>query len=229
MRLTRDLIQERKATYLLDHYMNLHAAMVGVAIGIAGLAAATIFTFKGPDAELPLRVMLLGISLLITANIYLGLMVGGLVLPGSSPSGLDFLLPFVIGVLEFVLFGFLAIKPEDPKIASTSIKGWYITFILLAICAACAIMWARHHIQPARYTGDQATMITEYRQRLLTDIRGASFTAVAGSVGLTLDYLPVWTWIRYVPPSVLAIGLLVGVAEHQKTAKTIAQHLDSSN
>ncbi|MEV7046626.1 hypothetical protein [Amycolatopsis sp. NPDC051061] len=217
---------ERKASYLLDHYMNLHAAMVGVAIGVAGLAAANIFTFRGPDADLPLRVLLLGISLLITANIYMGLMVGGLILPGSAPSGLDFLLPFMIGMLEFVLFGFLAIKPDSTQTASTSIRGWFIAFIALALLAAVAIMWARRHVRPERYTDDQNAMVAEYRQRLLADFRGAVFAAVVGCIGLTLEYFSVSNWFYYVCPGLLVAGLLVGIAEHQRTASKIALHLD---
>ncbi|WP_284741095.1 hypothetical protein [Amycolatopsis sp. RTGN1] len=226
MRLTRDLVQERKSRYLLDHYMNLHAAMVGVAIGVAGLAAANIFTFQGPDAELPLRVMLLCVSLLITANIYMGLMVGGLILPGTAPLGLDFLLPFMIGMLEFVLFGFLVIKPENPQIAAASIKGWLIAFVMLALLAAVAIMWARQHMRPGQYTDDQTAMVSEYRQRLSKDIRGAIFAATIGSVGLGFQYFSTWSWFHYIWPPILIAGLLTGIAAHQKTASKIAAHLD---
>jgi hypothetical protein len=223
--LTRTRIQERKSSYLLDHYKNLHVALIGVAVGVAGIAAANILTFQGEHADRPLRILLLAASMLITANVYLGMMVGGIVLSAAVPTTLDLILPLLIGVSEFVLFGFVALNPGSPDAALGSTKGWLIAFMAVAALALCAILWVKAHLGDDQYAEDARPMIREYRRRMAADQAGAAAVCTIAAVVLVREYVQFWPWLHYVWPAVVNFVLLFGVWQHDVTVKSIARHL----
>lgn len=223
--LTRERVQARKDTYLLGHYMNLHSALLGVAIGVAGLAASNIFATPGQYANPTLQVMYLVASLLIVTNVYIGMMVGGLVLPSAAPTVFDFILPLLIGLAEFLQFWFLALEQKTPEIPSAVNSGWSLSFSTLSILAFCAIRRAKLHIKDDRYEASLRTMIHEYRRRLWADEIGALISAALGATIYLFHRMHVWIWLHYAIPSATIFCLTLGIWSQQKTADRIAHHL----
>jgi hypothetical protein len=107
--LSRDGLRQRHDTYLADHYMAAHVTVVSLALGVGGVTAASLIVpsprFQGN--QLVFMVLWLA-SLLATIVAYAGTMIGAIVLPARLPAVADLLLPLLLGVSEFLLFGVLA-------------------------------------------------------------------------------------------------------------------------
>ncbi|MGW4213821.1 hypothetical protein ACWEIJ_37960 [Lentzea sp. NPDC004789] len=221
-------VRNRQDRYLLDHYMNLHAALISVAVAVAGLAVASIFSCTGiPDA--PLRWGMVAVTLLVTANVYLGLLVGGLLLPHGEPTVWDFLFPLLVGVSEFVTFGLLVVDQQSCAERSSAPLGKWL-FSVAATCslAVFAIHRANRHIDPSkRYSADVRPIAAAYKSRLRRDRMGASAVAVGASASGVLAVFCGWnsTVFRVAVLAGLATLLTIGVVVHQQTANKVHKSL----
>jgi len=227
---SRQHLAERKNTYLASHYMNLHAALIGVTVAVAGLAASNILLSQQLRSIWPLALIFWVASLLITANVYMGMMVGALVLPSTMPDIGDLLLPLAIGVGEFLLFGLFAIPSPDAPPTSALIIAWFSTFSATALFAALAITRARSHIRLGNYTPDLSTAIEKYLERLKVDMRGASICGTIGAAGVITQLLP-WTMVSttagYASAGLCTLGLVYGLYAHHQTASGLATAVDT--
>ena len=220
-----DAIRQRQSRYLLDHYMNLHAALVSVAVGVAGLAAANILTadFGWQSA---LRLAMLGASLLLTTNIYLGMMVGGLIFPGGGATVWDFILPLLVGVAEFAMFGFLVVPVTDgvPEGLFSAVR-WLLAVVCVCVLAALAVARACRHIVRDRYDDRTWPVAKEYKAGLRGDIAGVGAGLLFALVGA------VWTWVglpivgTWIALILIYVTLTIGVICHQQAANRMIEGL----
>lgn len=223
-RLNLAAVRNRQDRYLLDHYMNLHAALISVAVAVAGLAVASVFACAGlPDA--PLRWGMVGVTLLVTANVYLGLLVGGLLLPHGEPTVWDFLLPLLVGVSEFVAFGLLVVDRQSCVERSSPLLGeWLFSVAVTCGLAVFAIHRADRHIDPAnRYSVGLRPVAETYKSRLRRDMGGALLVALVASASGVMVVFFGWssTGFHVAVLAGLAMLLTVGVVIHQRTANTV--------
>ena len=225
--LTRAAVRNRQDRYLLDHYMNLHAALISVAVAVAGLAAASVVVCSG-GWEAALRSGMLVVTLLVTANVYLGLLVGGLLLPYGEPTVWDFLFPLLVGVSEFVAFGLLVVDQHTCGAPSPVPSGqWLCAVGVTCLLASGAIERARHHVdREDRYAEDLRATVTEYKSRLRCDRHGSLAVTAIGLVGgivVLAGWLP--EWIVVVAVVLLALILTIGIVIHQQTANCLYESL----
>jgi hypothetical protein len=178
MNLDRAHIAQRQDGYLVNHYMGLHVTIVSVALGIAGVAAASLLTAR----QLPLEHRLLFgslwvASMLATAVAYAGTTSGSFALPPHIPAMWDLLIPLFIAVAEFLLFAVLVSQVTDAPEPRTVVVVWFFCFSAFALLSSIAVARARYLFKATAYGGDIAPDVARYVGRLNQDI------ASAGTVG----------------------------------------------
>ena len=105
---TAERLADRRAHYFMDQQIGLRGTILSIALGVAGLAAASLFEVRPADRPYqPLLWLLWLVSLLAVGTVYSGMTVNVYAYPSTVPDALDMFLPFGIGLAEFMLFAVL--------------------------------------------------------------------------------------------------------------------------
>ncbi|TDD81327.1 hypothetical protein E1293_18830 [Actinomadura darangshiensis] len=222
-KISKDQLLVRMDMYLSERYLNLHNTLVGVALGIAGLAAANLLSASGDYEHYQTAFWMLWVaSLLAVVVAYAGTVIGSVLLPAQPPEMLDLLIPLALGIFEFLLFGLLAHKVTGLTDPSRVTFAWFIAFTAFALTAAGAIGRAYWIIKPDTFSSDAAPAVDEYRSGLRRDISSAMLLA---TVSLTSALIDVWARPSVIRSEVFA-GLLVAgfigaLITHELTAKKL--------
>jgi hypothetical protein len=195
----------------MDQQIGLHGTIVSIALGVAGLAAASLFDVRAADRPYQALLWVLwGASLLGVAVVYSGMTVAVYAVPSTIPSALDMFLPFAIGLTEFMLFAVLT-TPLTAQLDPRSIVVLWLSCLCLFGCfASAAIQRIRLLFKHTDYdppTAQQA--VHDVAVLMRKDLRGASYTAVASAVGAMMIGL-----FQAVPIGVayfLAVAIMCGM------------------
>jgi hypothetical protein len=195
----------------MDQQIGLHGTIVSIALGVAGLAAASLFDVRAADRPYhALLWVLWGASLLGVGVVYSGMTVAVYAVPSTIPSPLDMFLPFAIGLTEFMLFAVLT-TPLTAQLGPRSIVVLWLGCLCLFGCFASAairrIRWLFEHTDYRPPTAQKAVYDVAVLMR--KDQRGASHTAVASAIGAVTIAL-----FRVVPLDLayfLAIAIMCGM------------------
>lgn len=222
MDLDRAHIAQRQDGYLVNHYMGLHVTIVSVALGIAGVAAASLLTARQVPPEHRLLFGSLWVaSILATAAAYAGATTGSFALPPRIPAMWDLLIPLLIAVAEFLLFAVLVAQVTDTPDPRTVVVVWFFCFSVFALLSTVAVARARHLFKVTAYAGDIASDVAWYVRRLNRDMVSASTAAAIGLGGgiVQLRYAHLALTQAY-GFSIVVIAVLVGALISQgRTAK----------
>lgn len=184
MDLDRAHIAQRQDGYLVNHYMGLHVTIVSVALGIAGVAAASLLTARQVPLEHRLLFGSLWVaSILATAAAYAGATTGSFALPPRIPAMWDLLIPIFIAVAEFLLFAVLVSQVTDAPDAHTVVVVWFFCFSVFGLLSTVAVARARHLFKMTAYGSDVAPDVAWYVGRLSWDMVSASAAAIIGLGG----------------------------------------------
>lgn len=227
-KISKEQLLVRMDTYLSERYLNLHNTLVGVALGIAGLAAANLLNASGEFEEYRVAFwMLLVASLLAVVVAYAGTAIGSVLLPSHPPEMLDLLIPLVLGIFEFLLFGLLAHKVTGLTDPSTVTFAWFIAFTLFALTAAGAIGRAYRIIDPDGFSSDVEKAVTKYHSGLRWDVLSAVLLAAVSLTGALID---IWARPSAVRSEVFAGLLIAGfigaLISHERTARDLQKALN---
>ncbi|MFD3399240.1 hypothetical protein ACFWUU_01105 [Kribbella sp. NPDC058693] len=185
---TREELAGRYGTYLTTHYLGLHVTVISVALGVAGLAAASLVAAsQNLSNGVLLNWMLWLSSLLAVAVAYAGTMTGAIGLPARVPTLLDLAVPLLMAVVEVLLFGVLVSQIVDLNSERAIITSWFLLISIFGLLAMAAILRARHYFQVSAYTAELADTIVAYRWRLRFDIAGAAVVTALGAVGSSVQ------------------------------------------
>lgn len=139
-------INERRHRYYMDQQVGAYGIVLGIALGVAGLAAASLFFFT--PADRPFRLVFWALwltSLAGAAVVYSGMNVNAFALPNRVPDLLDIFSPFLMALLEFTLFAVLT-RPLTNQISPRSVVAlWFGCFGLFG----CTV-----HLAHGRPPGD---------------------------------------------------------------------------
>src|SRR5947207_1844253 len=181
VRVDRAILRRRQETYLAEHYVGVHVTAVNIALGMAGLAAASLLTPPKPQFEQYQQLfwLLWAASLVATGVAYGGTMSGAILLPARMPAIADLLLPLLLSVSEFLLFGALAYQITGFTQPDQVLIVWW--FALGAFGAiAFGSVWRVHYlVRRGVYSYELQETIRWYRRRLESDMAGAGLTSVA--------------------------------------------------
>jgi hypothetical protein len=219
--LDRSTLRERQGTYLVDHYIGLHVTVVSVALGIAGVAAASILA--APNLSLERRLLLAVLwlaSLLATATAFAGTVVGSFTLPPRVPAMWDVFFPLLIALAEFILF--VVLVPQLYGLVDTGqmVPYWFYSMGAFCALAAGAVIRARILLGKAHHADEIKDDIDWYRRRLVNDIVGAGCVAAvsfAAGIVQTADRNES-TWGAYTFAGLVVIGLSAALYGHGQTA-----------
>lgn len=214
-----DLLLERSRTYIVDHYAGLHNTVVSVVLAAAGLSAASLAGSRMQyGSSYPLLWMLWGASFLLCATIFAGTMVGNMAAPPMMPAMTDLLVPLLLGVGEFVLFGVLAHQVTGLGTTSSVAEAWFICVAVVCASAVAAITRAMHFFGDATYAEAISGPIDTYRScRLPDDRKGASAMVVIGMGGAVASAVQV-SWLQFVLAGCAIVALLLGLRKHAESA-----------
>jgi hypothetical protein len=215
----QDLLRQRFESYIVDHYTGLHNTVVSVVLAVAGLAAASL---AGSHAQYggsyPLLWMFWLASLLLCATIFAGAMSGNVAAPPLMPAIADLLIPLLLGVGEFVLFGVLAHQVTGLNKPSSVAEAWFISLAVVCVCAVAAITRAMRFFGAATYATEISGPIDEYRSRCMpADRKGALAVAIIGTGGAAASALQV-SWLEYVLAGCAIAGFVFALRGHARSA-----------
>jgi hypothetical protein len=180
-----DLLRERSKTYIVDHYTVLHNTVASVVLAAAGLSAASLAGSRMQyGSSYPLLWMFWVASFLLCGAIFAGTMVGNLAAPPIMPAIMDLMIPLLLGIGEFVLFGVLAHQVTGLTTTSSVGEAWFISMAVVCISAVAAITRAMRFFGAATYATKISIPIDKYRfERLPADRKGALMVGVIGAGG----------------------------------------------
>jgi hypothetical protein len=217
-----DLLRERSKTYIVDHYTGLHNTVVSVVLAAAGFSAASLAGSRAqPGSSYTLLWMLWAASFLMCAAIFAGVMVGNLAAPPMMPAITDLLIPLILGVGEFVLFGVLYHQVTGLKTTSSVAEAWFISLAIVCASAGVAITRAMRFFGAATYATTLSDPIDKYRsEHLPADRKGVLMIGVIGIGGAAASAVQV-SWLEFVLAGCAIAGLLWGLREHAKSAAVL--------
>jgi hypothetical protein len=208
--------------YLANHYVGLHNVVVGLALAVAGVAAANLLGLtESTSRYVPLQWMMLVTSLLATAVAYAGTVTGAPVLPPRLPAMLDLVLPMLLGLTEFFLFGVLARQVAvltDPSVVA---EGWFVALAAFGVAAALSIARARSVIKAGVYHADIRAVVTKYVDRMRVDIGAASLLGLLGVAAVVCQRLNHGRigWFSYAFIGAMILFLCGGFHSQARTRK----------
>ncbi|PXX60400.1 hypothetical protein DFR70_110242 [Nocardia tenerifensis] len=218
--INRVALQARLNTYLIDRYLNLHNILVGLALGTAGLAAASLISQPAEYRDYQASFWVLWVaSLLAVATAYAGAVVGSVLLPPLVPGVVDVVIPLVLGMLEFLLFGILANKLTTLSSPVPVMTAWFCAFTVFCIIAALAVWRAAQILKPGGFADDIRPGVESYLLGQRFDIAAALLLATISAAGALVNMLmdrPVI--VDRVFAGVIAGGLTAALAAHQRAA-----------
>jgi hypothetical protein len=181
-------LRQRQDMYLVNHYMGIHVTIVSVALGVAGVAAASLLATKNVGVHLHLLLGLLWLaSLLATVTAFSGTTAGSFALPAQVPAIWDLLLPLLMAVAEFLLFAVLIPQVVGPIPDATNIALWFFSMGAFGALAVAAVARARFVFGQQDYAEELKEGIAWYRGRLSLDIAGAGITTAVAAISGTLS------------------------------------------
>jgi hypothetical protein len=227
-KISKSQLRDRHGTYLVDRLLNLHNMIASVALGVAGLAAASLIVSPKEFRDYQIMFWILWTaSLLAVATAYAGAIIGSIFLPTRMPAISDLLIPLSIGVFEFLLFGILAHKATGLISPASVTAAWFFSFSGFGIFAAGAVWRASRIIDPSSFASDISSEVHTYVRGLHMDIAAASTLA---GVSFTAGIGNIWIkWpisINYVFAVVVTAGLVGALATHAATAKSLRKAFD---
>jgi hypothetical protein len=222
-KIDRARIRGRQETYLLDHYLSLHNTVVGVALAVAGLGAASLIGSPKEYSGYQLMLWMLWFSsILATATAYAGAMIGAMVLPAQVPAISDLLIPLLIGVSELLLFGVLAHQATGITSPTAVVTVWFFSFSAFCSLAAAAIWRALMIIDPASFTPDISHHVRLYRRSTRNDMIKASavgLVSLAGGICNTVGGSH--KVLEYVIAGAITVGLVMSLVDHSREARRL--------
>ncbi|MGW9032668.1 hypothetical protein ACWGQ5_53795 [Streptomyces sp. NPDC055722] len=182
--MTRTQFEERLHTYLTNHYMQLHGTLVSIALGAAGFAAASLATAPRGQADSSGVLWLMWVGgLLAIAVVYVGTVTGAFTLPAGIPSLWDLVIPLLIGLAQFMVFGVLTRTVAPFTNLDTIVEMWLFGMVGVGAFGAISILRARHLVKVSSYEPALNSAMEYYRGRLKSDSMGASLTALISCLG----------------------------------------------
>jgi len=200
----------------------LHNTVVSVVLAAAGLSAASLAGSRAHyGSSYPLLWMLWIASFLLCATVFAGAMVGNLVAPPMMPAIADLLVPLLLGVGEFVLFGVLAHQITGLETTSSVAEAWFIFLAVVCASAVAGITRAMRFFAAATYSATISSPIDKYRyDRLPADRKGALMVGVIGMGGAVASAVQV-SWLEFVLAGCVIAGLVWGLRKHAESAAVL--------
>lgn len=229
MVVTADQLPDRRARYFMEQQIGLHGTIVSIALGVAGLAAASLFEVRPADRPFQVLLWLLWIaSLFAVGVVYSGMTVMVYALPSTIPTALDMFLPFAVGLTEFMLFAVLTTPLADQLTPRSIVALW---FGCLSLFGCFASIYIRRVCRLFKHTDYDPPAVKKAVDRAASlmgkDLQGASGTALVSALAGILI-----CWVRAVPVDLayyfaVAVigGMLYGVFNQRQQAQILEAEL----
>jgi hypothetical protein len=184
------------------------------------LAAADLLNVPADYRDYRVALWLLwSATLLAVVTAYSGAVIGSVLLPSRIPGIVDLLLPLVLGIVEFLLFGILAHKVTSLSSPTSVVAAWFFTFTVFGLVAAVAVWRASRIIDPGEFSPDLAPAVRAYLRGLREDMASATALAVV-SLAAAIVNLKVHSPVIQdgIFAGVIVAGLVAALTAHQRAA-----------
>lgn len=192
-------LRSRQSTYLPTHYLSTHITAVGVALGVAGVTAASLIAPGSDTTYRPVFWVLFGAAVLAIAAAYAGTMIGAILLPATLPGVTDLLMPLALTLSEFLLFGTLAFQITGVD-QPTAIVAWWFAFAAFGLATFGSVLRARCLLRDREFAGAALGVMRRYRRTLRVDLIATATMCLFGLAFGTVQ------WRLHTP----AVGNLYG-------------------
>lgn len=216
----RTRLHLRHDMYLADHYVGLHNIVVSIALAVAGVAVASMLGLPiSYGSYVVLLWLMLAASLLAITVAYAGTVTGAPVLPPRLPAMLDLVLPLLLGLSEFFLFGILAHQVTALTSPQAVTTAWFFASGAFGFLAAASVARARGIIQRGNYDADLVTVVEAYVRRLRADALAATGVGVLGIAAALYERANhgLVSWLSYAAVGTMIVLFGGGFASHSRT------------
>lgn len=221
-------VSERRDRYYMDQQVGAYSIVLSIALGVAGLAAASLFYVTPEDRSYRVSFWALWLtSLVAVAIVYSGMNVNAFALPGRVPDLMDIFSPFAMALLEFALFAVLT-RPLTSQIPPRSVVViWFGTFGIFCCLASLVITRVRWLFQHTRYERALKEPVDRVVRKLGEDRRGAALSAlVAISMAVIFEFIPtVPPYVTYIVAATIVAGFVSGFLSHKEQRKALESGL----
>lgn len=192
--ITRDDLVERMKSNVSTNYMTLYSVMKSVTIALAGIVLTSFVANKAWEVD---RFLFWIASFLATILTYNAVVIGSIV-EYWMPSWKDVLFPFVLAVVEIMLFNILQVNPQ---VRDIRISAWYLVFSLFAFTASLILHNVVSKLDTENYAPDLKYIIKEYRRGQIKNQR-KSFIIGAGSLVVFVVSRSINHWVNWEQESI---------------------------
>lgn len=225
----RDRLRTRYDMYPANHYLGLHNVVVSLALAVAGLAAASLLGLpESYRSYVPLLWLMTVASLLGIAVAYAGTVTGAPILPPRVPAVLDLVLPLLLGLSEFFLFGVLARQVTALNSPKAVTVARFVASAVFGALAALSVVRARSVIVRGDYAVEIRAVVASYVRRLRSDALAAAAVGLVGAlaaVGAGVGPASV-SWLDYVAVGLMITGFGGGFYSHARTRRSFHAVMD---
>ena len=226
-----DELNQRRWQYYMDQQVGVYSIVLSIALGVAGLAAASLLYTSSADRSYhALFWVLWFISLLAVAIVYSGMNANVYALPNRTPDIMDMFFPFAMALMEFMLFALLTRPLAGQASPRSVVAAWFGCFGLFSCLACTVILRIRWLFQHALYESTLQAPVDRVIQKLHEEFRGAGLCALisiaAAALFEWLHALPLG--IAYILTVPIIIGFMMGFYSHHEQRKILDMALATS-
>lgn len=225
-------LNERRDRYYMDQQVGAYGIVLSIALGVAGLAAASLFFFT--PADRPFRLIFWALwltSLAGVAVVYSGMNVNAFALPNRVPDLLDIFSPFLMALLEFTLFAVLT-RPLTNQISPRSVVAlWFGCFGLFGCAATLVISHAKWLFQRTDYEEALKEPIDQVIRKLAHDRLGAASCAlIAAGTAIFFEFAhSALIYTAYPVAAIMMAGLIASFFSHNEQRKALESGLTKAD
>lgn len=223
--MTAGQLNDRRGHYLMDQQIGQYNTIVSIALGVAGLAAASLFDVAPRDRAFRVLFWVLwATSVLFVATIYSGMTANVYAAPAEIPGLQDMFLPFALALSEFMLFATLTSPLNSHLSPRAVVLVWFGCVCLLGFFAALAIRHARSLFKKAVYDPLELKLaISKMTGQMVWDLVGATACSLGGLAAVIFILLQhtFSSNAAYSFAIPTAAGLILGLANQRRQARTL--------
>jgi hypothetical protein len=174
-----DELKQRRWQYYMDQQVGVYSIVLSIALGVAGLAAASLLYASSTNRSYHALFWLLWfISLLAVAIVYSGMNANVYALPNRTPDIMDIFFPFAMALMEFMLFALLTRPLAGQESPRSIVAAWFGCLGLFSCLACTVILRIRWLFQHASYDSTLQAPVDRVIQKLYEEFRGAGMCAL---------------------------------------------------
>ena len=224
MKLDSTELQTRAKSYARDNYVFIYAVMKGASVANAALTVGVILAVQKTIFSPRIAFWIVSFAAVLLTHVTT---FRGILFAGHRVNAFDSVLPFLLAIVEFLLFLILLppislFQPDGTP--DTLWNNWYLILGLHALTASAIVMNRAAQVEKQDFDDELHPLVDHYRKWMRRDIRGSficgCFWIVMWAVMIfyVLPNYEHWQQLQWLLaiPALLVILMVIRTAENDR-------------